>query len=96
MATGTIPKSEFVGVLVLGTDSSPITNLSDIPINSSGLVFLGSSLRPNSNVSSYVYFCYGTNLRKIIICSLTTVSIGTYLNAYDNGTWRGWKTVTLT
>ena len=77
-----------------GSSENPITSLSNIPVGTSGTVFLDSSIRPNANSGTYTYICFGTSDRKILLVGLATSSGTAYTNNSNGSTWRGWKQIT--
>ena len=98
MATGTIKSIPtcILSDVVVGSLDNQISNLDDIPSGSCGTVYLGSSVRPNSNVGTYPYLCYGASGFRMLFVNLTTTSETLYYCVRtDTGTWRAWKTVTV-
>lgn len=83
---------------ILGSISDPITNLSQIPVGTSGQVVLSDDIKPKPEVTTYVYACFGVSEgMRILFVALTTTSTTLYYSVRNaSGTWRAWKTVTAT
>ena len=90
-----LPKT-VASEVVVGSPDSLVNNLDLIPSGSCGTVYLGTSVRPNSNVGTYPYLCYGAGGFRILFVNLTTTSETLYYCVRtDTGTLRAWKTVTV-
>ena len=72
-------------------DTSTTTNLSNIPVNSKGRIYLGSSVSP-TGANAYVnYICYGSSDRRTIEVRDTSNNI--WYNSYNGSNWVGWFTI---
>lgn len=77
--------------------STSVSDLSDIPINTSGYIGItNASANPKGNTSAqFAYHCFGKSDRRALIMMYTAgTTPEVYVNTY-HGAWRGWKTVTL-
>lgn len=76
---------------ILGTDAAPITDLSQIPINSIGNCILDASISPTGIKRSQSYYKTGWSQTRYTIMVTDQYSEKTFFQVNYDGTLSGWK-----
>ena len=82
------------------SNSTAITSLDDVAINTAGILNLDAATSPINLAANYIYICYGKDNQKTI--ELTRMTHGNknteerWYNAYNGSSWTGWMPLSRT